>query len=48
VPVPLAALLAALWIAKDLVLYPYLRRFYRSEGVERRMNGLILVVEPSA
>jgi membrane protein implicated in regulation of membrane protease activity len=35
----LAASLLALWIAKDLLLFPKMRRFFESEPAERRMVG---------
>lgn len=39
VPAALAASMVTAWIAKDLLLYPYLRRFYHSEPAERRIVG---------
>ena len=35
----LAAGLAALWVVKDLVLYPWMRQYYRYEPADQRMVG---------
>jgi membrane-bound ClpP family serine protease len=40
VPPELAAALLAVWIVKDLLLYPTMRRFYRPEPAEERIVGL--------
>jgi membrane protein implicated in regulation of membrane protease activity len=34
-----AAVLASAWIVKDLLLYPFVRRFYRSEPADQRIVG---------
>ena len=39
VPTTLAAALLALWIAKDLLLFPKMRRFFESEPAGHRMVG---------
>ena len=36
----LAFTLFALWVAKDLVLFPFMRRYYMPDPPERRMVGL--------
>lgn len=38
-PAWLLGLLAALWILKDVLLYPYVEHYYRPEPAERRMVG---------
>jgi membrane protein implicated in regulation of membrane protease activity len=45
-PVPAACGLAAVWIAKDVILYPVLRVAYESDGVSGvdRMRGALGVV----
>jgi membrane-bound ClpP family serine protease len=35
----LAAALPVVWIVKDLLLFPVMRRYYRSEPAERRIVG---------
>jgi membrane protein implicated in regulation of membrane protease activity len=36
---PTALTLLALWILKDLLMFPVMRRFYRPEPAERRIVG---------
>lgn len=38
-PVRMALLVVILWIVKDLLLFPTMRRYYRSEPAERRIVG---------
>lgn len=39
-PAWLALTLFAAWLLKDLILFPFMRRFYRSEPASRRIVGL--------
>lgn len=38
-PLWLAVLIVIAWIAKDLLMYPWMRRYYRSEPAHQRMIG---------